>query len=246
MLRKNQIAFLFYVFFLLISFNGLSQERIEGGFFLGASYYNGDLNPGGQFYRAKPAIGGLIRVAFNHRLALKGTFTAVEIEGVYPQEGLLYPAKAGQQASGNYSFERTMADISTQIEFNFFEYNHLFHKEETRFTPYLSGGLASTIYKKYPLDENGGSEKPHFILSLPFGIGVKWKPSDWVHVGLEWTFRKTFVDDLDFTGEGSIDPSDPYGFHESSASHNNDWYSIAGLFVTFDLFHRRVPCNAGF
>ncbi|PWD99837.1 type IX secretion system protein PorG [Marinilabilia rubra] len=235
---------LLFIFFLGVTHSAISQERIEGGFFLGASYYNGDLNPGRQFYRAKPAFGGMVRAVMNSRIAFKGTITAVEIQGSYPQKQTYYPSTNNTPAS--YSFQRTMADISTQLEINFFQYDDPHKKEETRFTPYLSGGLAYTFYRRYEEDQSGGSENPHFILSLPFGVGVKWKPADWVHVGFEWTFRRTFVDDLDKMGPGVIDPSDPYDFQESSDWHNNDWYSFAGVFVTFDLFHQRVSCNAGF
>ena len=238
-------VFLFLVFSFCFPGKGLSQERIEAGFFLGTSYYNGDLNPGKQFYKVGPAVGGVVRAVLNPRIAFKGTLTAVEIRGGYPQDKLYYPSVNGGSNS-SYSFQRTMADLSTQIEINFFEYDHPFKKEETRFTPYLSGGLAYTYYRRYKEDPAGGSENPHFILSLPFGIGVKWKPADWVHVGLEWTFRRTFVDDLDKMGTAAIDPSDPFNFQDSSGWHNNDWYSFAGVFVTFDLFHRRGSCNAGF
>jgi hypothetical protein len=243
--RQGPLFFLFVLFFVGVSHFGVSQKRVEGGVFLGASYYNGDLNPGGQFHQAQPAFGGIVRAVFNERIAFKGTLTAVEIQGDYPQKQVYYPSTNGN-SNPAYSFQRTLADLSTQIEINFFEYDHPHRKEETRFTPYLSAGLASTFYRRYEEDQNGGSENPHFILSLPFGIGVKWKPTDWVHVGLEWTFRRTFVDDLDKMGPGAIDPSDPYDFQESSGWHNNDWYSFAGVFVTFDLFHRRVSCNAGF
>lgn len=244
MLLKGQAIILFFCA-LMLSSHSLAQDRIEGGLFFGASYYNGDLNPDRHFYRAKPAVGGLVRVVLNERLAFKGTLTAVEIQGKYPQPDIQYPSNSGNSSSG-YSFQRTLADVSTQLEINFFDYDQPFRPEETCFTPYVTGGLAYTVYRPYQSGGSGGSENPHFILSLPFGIGVKWKPLDWLHVGLEWSFRKTFVDDLDKTGEVDIDPADPYGFETPSDWHNNDWYSYAGVFFSFDLFHRKVPCNAGF
>ncbi len=242
---KIHIFLFFSAVFLMFAEVGHSQDRIEGGFFLGTSYYNGDLNPGGQFYQPKLSYGGLVRVVMNNRFAFKGSLTGLSVSGSYPQKNVFYPAASGSQ-SATYNFERTIADMATQFELNFFEYDNPTRREETRITPYISGGLAYTMYRRYHVNGDSRSENPLFILSLPFGIGVKWKPADWVHVGLEWSFRKTFVDDLDKMGNGEIDPSDPYGFETSSALHNNDWYSLAGIFVTFDIFHRRVPCNAGF
>ncbi len=245
MLFKGHTILLFLLILLFTVQNSSAQERIEGGLFLGASYYNGDLNPDRHFYKSMPAIGGLVRVVLNERLAFKGTMTLVEIQGEYPQPKIQYPTTSVRN-SGFYSFQRTLADFSTQLEINFFDYDQPFRRKETRFTPFISTGLAYTLYNRYETVGSGGSENPHFILSLPFGVGVKWKPIDWLHVGLEWSFRKTFVDDLDYLGPGSIDPADPYGFEQPSDWHNNDWYSYAGLFFTIDLFHKRVPCNAGF
>ncbi|MGQ1888909.1 type IX secretion system protein PorG [Thermophagus sp. OGC60D27] len=223
----------------------LGQDRIEGGFFLGASYYYGDLNPGQLFYRAQPSLGGVIRVVANSRIAFKGGLTVINLKGNYPDQNVRYPLQDGYTSS-QYRFKRSMADFAAQIEINFFQYDHPFRSEETRFSPYISTGMASTLYRRYNSGDEDNSEKPHFILSLPIGIGIKWKLSDWVHVGVEWNFRKTFADDLDLMGHGAIDPSDPYGFNQSSFMHNNDWYSFAGLLVTFDLYHRRVTCNAGY
>ncbi|MFO8001663.1 MAG: DUF6089 family protein [Marinilabilia sp.] len=219
-----------------------SQDRIEVGALVGGSYYLGDLNPDRHFYQANPAFGTLVRVVLNPRIAFRGSLSFMEVSGKYPRKNILFPESRGNQ----YRFERNIAEMSTQLEINFFDYDHPFRPDETRFTPYISGGLGYMIYRRYPEDGNGDSENPQFILSLPFGLGVKWKASDWMHVGLEWSFRKTFVDDIDVMDRGVIDPSDPYGFDESTDWHNNDWYSFAGVFVTFDLFHRKMPCNAGY
>ncbi len=225
--------------------NASAQRRVEGGPFLGVAYYNGDLNPQRQFYNVHPAFGGLLRMVFNDRLAAKGTLTLSDLSGSYPREDLLYPVAPNRE--GYYSFRRTIGDVSAQIEFNFFSFDHIFKSKQTTFTPYLSTGIATTLYRKYKLEDDGtSSHKPHFILSLPVGIGVKWKPVDWMRVGAEWSFRKTFADDLDRVKGGAIDPADPYGFDESSLVHNNDWYSFAGVYATFTLFKQRTPCNAGY
>jgi len=50
---------------------------------------------------------------------------------------------------------------------------------------------------------------------------------------------------LDYMGEGSVDPSDPYGFGESTFTHNNDWISFAGVYVTISMLKRKTKCNDG-
>lgn len=89
--------------------------------------------------------------------------------------------------------------------------------------------------------------KTVFVLSLPFGVGAKYKLNSWIRVGAEWSFRKTFVDDLDYVGgSGIVNPDDPYGFDEKALTHNNDWYSFAGITVTFSFSRRKTACNGGF
>jgi len=240
-----QICLGFILVMLLVPLKSGGQERIEAGLFLGGSYYLGDLNPNRHFYQTRPAFGSLVRVVLNPRLAFRGTLSTYELSGDYPRSDLSFPEATGRSGS-HYQFGRTVADIATQLEINLFDYAHPFREEETRLTPYVTGGLGYMIYRRYYDGSTNDSENPQFILSLPFGLGMKWKLSDWLHVGVEWNFRKTFVDDIDKMGSGAIDPSDPYGFDESSDWHNNDWYSFAGFFVAIDLFQQNVPCNAGY
>ncbi len=241
-LKTGYIALVLFMMFCRT--NVRAQSKLEGGPFLGVSYYNGDLNPQRQFYNIHPAFGGLLRYVFNDRIAAKSTLTLGDLSGSYPQKNILYPTTTSGGSS--YFFRRTVADLSGQIEINFFSYDHAFRKAQTTFTPYLSGGLATTLYRRYQEDGGNRSEKPHFILSLPVGIGVKWKPTDWMRFGAEWTFRKTFVDDLDKLGSGAVDPADPFNFNESSGTHNNDWYSFAGVYVTFTLLKQRSRCEGGY
>ena len=145
-----------------------------------------------------------------------------------------------------YSFQRTVVDFAVFIEYNFLSYDHKFISN-TNFTPYVSIGIGSTLYNRFDREFSNQSEKPVFVLSLPFGAGVKYKLTDWVRVGAEWTFRKTFVDDLDVTGNVlTFDAADPYGLNMPVSSHNNDWYSFAGVYVTFNMIKRKSSCHDGY
>jgi len=218
-----------------------AQHRIELGGFVGASYYNGDLNPSIPFLNSNFAFGGIGRYVFTDRIALKGTATIGRISGSYPDGDVRYYEYPDEERE--YNFSRRIGDVSAQIEFNFLSYDHRFISN-TVFSPYLSMGLATTVYSSASReDENEGTR---IVLSLPFGFGVKYKVNDWVRIGAEWTFRKTFVDDLDYQEAGVIDPSDPYRFNEQVSTHNNDWYSFAGVYVTFSMFRRKNTCQSGF
>lgn len=234
------------VLFLMLAKESVAQDRIELGGFAGTSYYFGDLNPSKQFYRPHLTIGGIGRYAYSDRLALKATALYGKISGAYSPD-LKYLDRrqpAEQQGDPQYSFQNVVGDLAVQAEFNFLSYDHKFISS-TNFTPYLSVGLGTVIYNRKSGDAGNLTSKPTFILSLPFGVGMKYKVNKWVRVGAEWSFRKTFVDDLDYEGPGDIDPSDPYGFG-NTLTHNNDWISFAGIYVTISMLKRKSRCNGGY
>lgn len=233
------------------------QDKLELGIFLGGNYYLGDLNPSQQFKNTRPAIGGIARYIFSDRLALKGNAIIAGIAGDYPSSGDVYLHDEGYtntviddsgnritQTNREYSFDRTLTDVGLTCEINFRSYDHIFRKTQTRFTPYLTIGLASTIYRRY---KSNSERETVFVLSLPFGFGAKYKVNKWLRVGVEWTWRKTFADDLDVVevDESKINPSDPYGLGKSTWTHNNDWYSLFGINVTCSMWPRKLSCNDG-
>ncbi|WP_282036732.1 DUF6089 family protein [Saccharicrinis aurantiacus] len=223
-------------------FNKLySQDRIEIGGFVGASYYLGDLNPSKQFNNSSLALGGVGRYVIDDRYAVKGSLTMARLKGSYHENDIVFP-----EGNVEYSFDRPIGDAAIQLEFNFLSYDHWFDKN-SNWTPYVSVGLGTTAYKRFGTEPENYSEETVFILSLPFGAGLKYKLNNRFRVGLEWSFRKTFVDDLDVVGHNlPINPNDPYGFGSNNGVHNNDWYSFAGVMVTYSMFKRKGQCNGGF
>ena len=238
----------FYVFvglFVTVTF-GTAQDKVEMGGFLGTSYYLGDLNPQKQFYQPGISFGGVARYVLTDRYALKGTLGAARIKGSYPDNNVLLP-----EGNTSYSFSNMLVDGTVQMEFNFKSYDHPFISG-SKFTPYLSLGLGTTVYKRISVETGNDTNQTVFILSLPFGIGAKYKINKWIRVGAEWSFRKTFVDDLDLEEQRehvpgtTPNPGDPYGFNNDGKIHNTDMYSIASVMVTFSLFRKKAQCNGGF
>lgn len=242
---KRLTLLIFLVASALVPLRLTAQNKLELGLFAGGAYYMGDLNMNQQFSNTRPAVGAMARYVFTDRLALRCGVTAAQLAGKYPSGGNKYPNRAENGvAVGNtkYEFERNIADIAIMGEVNFMSYDHMFHKD-TRFTPYLTLGVAATAYTRYT-DKSDGEMV--FVLSLPFGAGAKYKVNKWLRLGVEWTMRKTFVDDLDVVGNTSaISPSDPYGFGDNTLTHNNDWYSFAGVTVSLSMWPRSLRCNDG-
>ena len=74
-------------------------------------------------------------------------------------------------------------------------------------------------------------------LTIPLGLGVKYKPSPRVNLGLEFLMKKTLTDRLD--GD-RLD--DPLGI-ESAFMKNTDWYSTLTFTVSYEFSRRCATCN---
>lgn len=250
----------------------LAQDKMEFGLYGGVSYYMGELNPMQQFRMPGPAIGGIARYNFTDRLAAKATVTAMNVRGEYPWSGDVYVGSEGiwttkmngdldntvvhYDEDGNeaprfetyqdreYKFDKTVVEAAVMGEFNFRSFDHIFKKDDSKWTPYLTVGAGLAVYESYDDDNNAETV---FVLSLPFGFGAKCKVNEWLRLGIEWRFSKLFADDLDYSGyvDGKINPKDPYGFGHESTINNNDWTSTLGVSVTLSMWPRKLSCNDG-
>ena len=211
----------------------------------------GDLNPTNPIYQ--PNLSGAVigRYVFNDRIAFKATAFATSLQGSYPSKNVFLPRTDGvsylPDSIPNYSFYRSLVgDISGQVEINFQSYDHPYISTTT-FTPYIAIGLGTTIYKRFSQQGSNQVEKSVFVLSLPIGLGIKYKLNKHIRLGAEWSFRKVFANDLDQPSANSvITPSDPYGFKQPSNLINHDWISSFQVSITFNMLKRRIGCNAGY
>ncbi len=110
----------------------------------------------------------------------------------------------------------------------------------------------------------GGAKKYKLTqISIPFGFGMKFSMSKRICLGLEWGMRKTFtpyLDDVSGTyaspavlaqngptavvlGNRSIgtEPSAMTGSQRGDGG-KDDWYSFAGVTLTFTLHAKEKPC----
>jgi hypothetical protein len=113
----------------------------------------------------------------------------------------------------------------------------------------------------------GGAKKYKLTqISIPFGIGMKFSMAKQVCISLEWGMRKTFTPYLDDVSGTYVSPAvlahngpnsavlanrslgkDPGGDMVGSERGNgglNDWYSFAGVMLSFQLKSRNKPCYA--
>lgn len=219
MLAMHKLVSLF-VSLLFICSSVLAQPHKEAGFFAGTSYYIGDINTSRQFYEPSPSVGVLIKNFFNDRHCLR-------FSGFYGQfRGSDLDFNNEFQQNRRRTFSAALLDISLTYEFNFLPFSY--KDRSAVFSPFLFGGLGYDLMvrEQYPVGNH---------LSIPFGIGAKYLASRKVTLGLEWSFRKTFKDNIDGVESAGL-PS------EKSVISNKDWYSFAGFFITFRLFDNPGNC----
>jgi hypothetical protein len=95
-------------------------------------------------------------------------------------------------------------------------------------TPYFAGGLGIAFINTSSLTYD-----PVIPVSVGFKINV------YKNLGLEaeYGFRKTFYDNFD-DQKDLTDPS------HRPWLHNNDWYSFAGVALTWKIYNRLAGCPA--
>jgi len=219
-MSKIFLATLLYL--ILFQQNNTAQVKHEMGFFAGTSYYMGDINPARQFYDPSPSAGVLYKMVLNKRSALAAHAYYAQFRGNDHDFSNTYQQQRG------ISFSASLIDINASYEFNFLPFE--FNGRKTIFSPFLFVGLGYEVMlqSKYNVPN-------HF--SIPFGTGIKYIVSKRMTAGVEWSFRKTFLDKID----GVENPGEEK--YKSSIS-NTDWYSFAGIFITFRLFDHSGDCPA--
>jgi hypothetical protein len=200
-----------------------AQRNADIGVFAGTAYYMGDINPNRHFYRPSLSFGFLYRYNINARYAVRANAYVVDLSG----NDLDFPERLNPDRPLNpQRFQTSLLDLALQAEFNFLSYTPSGVNWE--YSPYITAGLAGSMIMGSDVDATN-------TLTIPFGIGVKVNLTSRLSGGAEWGFRKTFSDALD----GVENPSGT-----SSLIHNNDWYSIIGIFITYKFFNFATECPA--
>jgi hypothetical protein len=265
-LRKTVSIFIFCC----VTFATFSQTRKrnyiqrELGFYLGGSYYLGDLNPRKHFLYSRPAVGLFFRYTTNYRYAFKFGFNYGTINAS--------DAKSGEidQLERNLSFRSRLYEFNSTAEFNFVEYR--VGNSKYPFTMYIFAGLAGYFFN--PQSDIGrgyeslsglkteGRSYPKFQMSVPFGIGFKWNIGRVCGLGIEWGPRRTFTDYLDdvsgtypdFTQmDSNSDKTQDYSdtrlggaaFPGSMRGNprTKDWYFFYGITLNIKLRPAKQTCH---
>ena len=197
-----------------------AQQSSDWGITAGASTYLGEINPGNLLSSPGIGAGAFYRHNFHPRQSIRVSLLTASLSGNDLNSGNEFQIARGASFSG------IISEMAGVFEFNFFPYSTSGRRWNS--TPYLAGGLAICFIS---------TGVNTYVPAIPFAFG--YKVNFYKNLGLEFEygFRKTFYDNFD----GLIDPIDP-GQH--AWTHNNDWYTFAGVSLTWKMFNRLMGCPA--
>lgn len=201
------------------------QYRMEIGAGVGMVSYEGDFN-GNVLKNMQPMFSALWRYNFDPYKDLRLSATYGKLKGSSKDVDTYYPDYATEE----YSFNRSLLDVSLVFEYNFWPYGTgRDYRGAKRLTPYIYGGIGAT-------SASGGGSKSVFTANVPIGLGVKYKLNERMNLGLDWGIHFSLSDELDGV-------KDPYQVKSSGMFKNTDCYSMLQLTLTYSFKAKCRTCN---
>ena len=200
----------------------------------GAAFYFGDLAKDGSFQHVKPNFALSARYNFHDRFSVESQLTWFMLTGHDKKD----PVKE----------QRNLSFTSHNFELNLLGHVSLF-QEAIRFyqrpfaNPYIYAGIGLVNFnpaaklegEKYNLRklQTEGPENTYgaFTMSIPLGIGVKFRASPYININLDGGFRYVFTDYLDDVSSGIF--PDPLSFDNEPARLLSDRTWELGLSPTW-------------
>lgn len=211
-----------YILGILFFFVGQSiyaQHSSDVGVIAGVNYYMGDINPNKQLYSSSPVVGFMYRYNMGPRYALRTSLSFGTLKG----DDLDFDNRYQQLRAA--SFKTELVDFSVQLEFNFQPFLVPLSSRAKRFSPYITSGLSYV-----------SSSSTTSSFAIPMGVGCKYLIGKRWTAAVEWSFKKTFTDELDGL-------QDPNKLNIANKFHNDDWISFLGVTLTIQLFND-LQCHA--
>lgn len=202
------------------------EYRYEIGVGAGMAGYLGDYN--GSLTRGlQPAASLMGRYNMNPWMALRLNMGYGKLKGSSKNVDTWYPETGTDQ--NEYTFNNSLYDLSLTYEYNFLPFGTgRDYRGAKRFTPFVLAGLGLAMCKT--------AEKTRAAMTLPIGIGVKYKISEKVNLGLEWAVNFTTSDWLDGV-------KDPYDIKSSGLFKNTDAFHRLQLSLTYSFSPKCLNCN---
>ncbi|MCQ2606524.1 MAG: DUF6089 family protein [Bacteroidales bacterium] len=224
-IRMNRTIVLIFLLFSCCATQIFAQRRdVDFGLLLGTAQYNGDVNMTKAYTSPQLAAEFMFRKNFNPHYSLRLNLAVGTLKA--NDENFKYKY---QQLRDYYFDDTKLMEFSGMVEFNFFEVTT--NKKEKNFSPYTVFGLGIIYNENIPLKES---------LTIPMGLGLKYKIHPRLELRTEWTFRKTYTDKLDQLAYQANDGFLQY--KQISFKKTKDWFSILGISLLFNFSDEKIPC----
>ena len=201
---------------MVMAIQGFAQKNADIGILTGVATYMGDINNTNPMYNPGFAAGGFYRHNFHKFFSVRGSICYGRLSGRDADSKYQY------QISRGASFKKHLIDFTGQAELNFNPWTAS-EKKKYPYTTYLFGGISY-----------GGLIR---TFGIPVGFGAKVNVYRKWSVGVEWGFRKTFNDNIDFEDQYTS------GRNQYTYLGNKDWYTLCLFFISYK-FDPCMDCPA--
>ncbi|MCM1336745.1 MAG: porin family protein [Candidatus Amulumruptor caecigallinarius] len=194
--------------------------KFDLGLAMGMSGYWGDLS-NNMFQNPGIAATAMFHYRFDTRWLIRGSFTGASLSGNNKKADNVLPG-------GMYEFDGGFYALDARAEFNFFSFGMgETYKRLKRWTPYLAVGLGGAM--------SSVDSSTSFAMTIPMAFGARYKVSERVNLGAEWSFMKVFGDKVD-------GHSDLTGV-KTDFIRSTDWVSTIQIYFTYEFGRRCTACN---
>ena len=214
---------------ILSSLSGFAQStpyKFDFGGALGMSGYLGEANTSSLMKH--PGFEAELSFSYlpDSRWAFRGVLSTLSLSGSTADMEDVLPSTG----EPSYDFKSTVYDLGARVEFNFFSYGiGETYKRLRRWSPYLTVGIGVSM------SSSGGTTS--VAPNLPMGAGVKFKLSERVNLGAEFTMTKVFGDKVDGPLLNDLNTI------KTSFYKNTDWYSRLTIGITYEFGKRCETCH---
>lgn len=247
----------------------LVAQKSEIGAFAGTSFYLGDLNPSKIFAKPQFAGGLIYRYNISPRWAFRANIIFGEVQGSDMETNNKDPRNLSFRSpitEISLQMELNFLKLYTDWEKNKFAPYIFAGIGFFSFNP--KAELNGSYYDLQHLGTEGQGlegEKDFYSLTnfaIPFGLGFKYNISKIMTIGIEWGMRYTFTDYLDDVSGNYYDnitllmergdivaalADRSESLHKEGTGRGNvttkDWYSFAGMTITFRIGNEDKTCD---
>ncbi|MFN3403371.1 MAG: DUF6089 family protein [Cytophagaceae bacterium] len=229
--KVGKLTFPIFFAFLAISFVAKGQKN-EVGLAIGGFNYSGEVSPYINPLFTRPGANLFYRLNFSPVVALRSMFSF----------GAIYANEHGSSRAVSQirraEFSNTVSEGALMLEYNFFNFrakkDSRKYIDTRRLSPYFTAGVAI-----YNMSKDVGTEVSNAAidLAIPFGVGLKYKLTEFLNLGVEFVARKTFSDQIDGISHGFINNK------TTGIPSDTDWYYFTGFTLSYTFYTVDCPSH---